>query len=184
MFYDLFFNSRISYILQVVPITVLAGCVYLAVFARRRERWAAECLFVCYLTALVNIVLVPANFWSGIWYRLYTGMPSGNRLEFFTFSYNLVPTFIKYLTGEYTGGSWVGFMSVANVLLLIPFGVLYPMAFPGKQTLRAGVAVVLSIELLQPIVGRSFDVDDLICNFLGVLIGYGISRFVQKVLTK
>lgn len=188
MFYDVFFNSSVSYILQVVPITVLSGSIYFIISSMRHIQWggnqAAKCLFVCYMTALLNIVLVPANFWSNIWYQLYTGMSSGNRLEFFTFHFNLVPTFVKYLTGEYIGGSWIRFMTVANVLLTIPFGILYPLAFPGRRTLKTAAAVILAIELLQPIIGRSFDVDDLICNFLGVLIGYGIFRITQKVLTK
>lgn len=175
--HELFFESRVSYILQVVPVTVLAGLVYIAIH-RRRTEWA-KCLFVCYMTALAGIVLVPANFWSKIFYPIFYGMDSGNTLEFFRFTYNLEPTIFKYLTGEYTGGSWVMFMFLANGLLFVPFGILYPLSNPGKSTLKAGLAVILAVELLQPIVARSFDTDDLICNTIGLLAGWGIFSLLK-----
>lgn len=178
--HDLFFNSRISYILQVIPVTMLVGLCYIAVH-RRRTDWA-KCLFTCYLTALAGIVLVPANFWSKIFYPIFYGMDSGNTLEFFHFSYNLEPTVFKYLTGEYTGGSWVVFMFLANGLLFVPYGILHPLARPGRSTLKEGIATILAVELLQPIVGRSFDTDDLICNTLGLLIGCGIWGIVSGLI--
>ncbi|HIU71280.1 MAG TPA: VanZ family protein [Candidatus Galloscillospira excrementipullorum] len=37
------------------------------------------------------------------------------------------------------------------------------------------------MESLQPVIGRSFDVDDLMLNFIGILVGYwaavGIKTF-------
>ena len=38
----------------------------------------------------------------------------------------------------------------------------------------------LSIEILQPIVGRSFDIDDIIMNFIGSIIGYlAVTIFIK-----
>ncbi len=36
------------------------------------------------------------------------------------------------------------------------------------------------IEIFQPIIGRSFDIDDLIMNFLGIIIGYLISGLIVR----
>ncbi len=64
-------GSLIGIFLQVVPITFLVGLVYAIyrlVKIRKRElsvSWGAEImrwLFVCYLTGLINLVLVPRNF--------------------------------------------------------------------------------------------------------------------------
>ena len=41
--------------------------------------------------------------------------------------------------------------------------------------------IPLVIELMQPIVGRSFDTDDLIANFLGILVGWGLVRLLQAI---
>ena len=69
-------GSLIGIFLQVVPITFLVGLVYAIyrlVKIRKRElsvSWGAEImrwLFVCYLTGLINLVLVPRNFWTYIW---------------------------------------------------------------------------------------------------------------------
>ena len=36
----------------------------------------------------------------------------------------------------------------------------------------AELAVPLAVACAQLVLGRSFDVDDLVCNFLGILLGY------------
>ena len=42
------------------------------------------------------------------------------------------------------------------------------------QVIKIGTILIIFIEIVQPIFGRSFDVDDIICNILGTIIGYGI----------
>ena len=42
------------------------------------------------------------------------------------------------------------------------------------------ILITLSIEILQPIVGRSFDIDDIIMNFIGSIIGYlAVTIFIK-----
>ena len=65
-----------------------------------------------------------------------------------------------------------------NIVLGVPFGVLLPVLAPGARgTLRVGAAtavVMLLVELVQGalITGRAFDIDDVILNCTGALIGY------------
>ncbi|MER6094225.1 VanZ family protein [Streptomyces bluensis] len=65
-----------------------------------------------------------------------------------------------------------------NILLGVPFGVLLPMLAPGTRgILRVPVLttmVMLLVELVQGavITGRAFDVDDVILNTAGALLGY------------
>lgn len=65
-----------------------------------------------------------------------------------------------------------------NILLGIPFGVLLPVIFPRTRgilrVLFLTAAVMLLVELVQGalITGRSFDIDDVILNTSGALIGY------------
>ncbi|MEU5210809.1 VanZ family protein [Streptomyces sp. NPDC020742] len=65
-----------------------------------------------------------------------------------------------------------------NVLLGLPFGVLLPVLEPRARGLvRVGVAtalVMLLVELVQGalITGRAFDIDDVILNCAGALLGY------------
>ena len=42
----------------------------------------------------------------------------------------------------------------------------------------------IAIEVVQPMIGRSFDVDDIICNFAGMLIGYGFALMIPCFIHK
>jgi glycopeptide antibiotics resistance protein len=65
-----------------------------------------------------------------------------------------------------------------NILLGVPFGILLPVLAPGtRHILRVGLVtaiVMLMVELVQGalITGRAFDIDDVILNTAGALIGY------------
>ncbi|GGQ59791.1 VanZ family protein [Streptomyces ruber] len=65
-----------------------------------------------------------------------------------------------------------------NVLLGVPFGVLLPVLAPGTRgVLRVTAAtalVMLMVELVQGalVTGRAFDIDDVILNTAGALLGY------------
>jgi glycopeptide antibiotics resistance protein len=65
-----------------------------------------------------------------------------------------------------------------NILLGVPFGILLPMLVPSARGLvRAALAtalVMFFVELLQGaiVTGRAFDVDDVILNTSGAILGY------------
>lgn len=74
---------------------------------------------------------------------------------------------------------------VGNVLLFVPFGFLLPVSSGQCRRffLTAGAAAALSFlyEVIQLIFGfGSFDVDDLLLNTAGGLIGYGLFIAFQK----
>jgi hypothetical protein len=65
-----------------------------------------------------------------------------------------------------------------NVLLGVPFGLLLPVLAPGARGLLRVPAltavVMLLVELVQGalVTGRAFDIDDVILNTTGALLGY------------
>jgi glycopeptide antibiotics resistance protein len=65
-----------------------------------------------------------------------------------------------------------------NVLLGVPFGVLLPMLFPrARGLLRVAVLTALVMILVEAaqgaiVEGRAFDIDDVILNTFGALLGY------------
>ena len=85
-----------------------------------------------------------------------------------------------------------GFHSVAfaenvigNAALFLPSGIVLPLVYPQLdrfwKVLAAGAGLSLLIELLQlPFAARTTDVDDLILNTLGVVIGCGIWLLLRK----
>lgn len=78
---------------------------------------------------------------------------------------------------------------IGNVAMFIPLGMIWPSVFKKLNTHRkviaAGFGVSLTIEILQlPFFDRASDIDDLILNTLGFLIGYGIYLLVRKIKKK
>ena len=82
---------------------------------------------------------------------------------------------------------WNGFANlVGNILVFVPFGFLLPKAYPGCgrwwRVLYCAVGIVMCIELFQLFSAfGAFDVDDILLNVSGSVIGYGIFAVVRKL---
>ena len=73
---------------------------------------------------------------------------------------------------------------VGNAAMFIPSGIILPVVYPRLdrfwKVLLAGAGLSLTIELLQlPFSVRASDVDDLLLNTLGAILGYGIYAAVR-----
>ena len=71
---------------------------------------------------------------------------------------------------------------VLNILMLIPVGFLLPFLV-RKHTVLYGFLCSLCIEVFQLVTKRGyFEIDDLIHNTLGVVIGVGLYRLFVKLI--
>lgn len=96
-------------------------------------------------------------------------------------------TLLQLLRGEYTAGGWVHTMLLGNVLMFLPLGFLLPLLwswFRWFRVLAAGLACILCIEFLQPFAGHSFDIDDVVLNFLGVAAGLLLSAVPRALFPR
>ena len=78
---------------------------------------------------------------------------------------------------------------IGNTTMFIPLGIVWPSVFKKLNShgkvIGAGVVFSLCIEILQlPFFDRVTDIDDLILNSLGFLIGYGIYLLVKAAKRK
>ena len=81
---------------------------------------------------------------------------------------------------------------IGNFAMFIPTGVMVPLIYKSRNTLlrAVGVGVLLSliIELIQlPFAVRASDIDDLILNTAGCLLGYGlyaIARTIRRAICR
>ncbi|MED9948162.1 MAG: VanZ family protein [Peptacetobacter hiranonis] len=68
--------------------------------------------------------------------------------------------------------------NVLNIIMFIPFGLLLPIIWSEfksfKKTTKAGLLFSLFIEITQIFNFRATDIDDLMMNTLGTIIGFGI----------
>ncbi len=68
--------------------------------------------------------------------------------------------------------------------MFIPMGILLSLCLKNinrKNMFKYAILIPLTIEVIQLVVGRSFDIDDLVMNFLGIVIGYYIVELVKKL---
>lgn len=144
-------------------------------------------LFSCYLTGLISLVVLPANFWLSFFDGIFLGWWD-EMLPIFSFGeFNLVPSFIKALSGELTIGSWVKTMLIGNIAMFLPLGFFLPFVTERvnrKNIFVVAIAVPFIVELLQMVFGRSFDIDDLICNFIGIVVGFFIGFAIKNTKQK
>ena len=76
---------------------------------------------------------------------------------------------------------------IGNVLLFVPFGIFvtyYVKNDKVYQTLFLSILVSCSIEFAQSVIGRPADIDDVILNTIGGIIGYIIFKFGGKLVDK
>ena len=78
--------------------------------------------------------------------------------------------------------------ALLNIILFLPLGFLSAVLWKRFQSVRhnlmLGFSVSLSIEILQMFTFRATDVNDLITNTLGSLIGWGIGCMILKLFPR
>lgn len=126
-------------------------------------------LLLCYGIGLLYLTL----FWSG-----FTWMPG-------YYMYNLRPFVWLYETYDMGVQAMIEQL-VLNVLMFVPLGALLPMNFARlrrwQYTGLCTLAVTCAIETLQLFTGRSADIDDVIMNALGGLLGYALYALACRML--
>ena len=122
------------------------------------KKTAAYIIFILYLTAMCFLVGVPS----------VTGIKIG-------WSYNFIPFYgmLNDITNSYL-----------NILLFIPLGIFVPCLWPEyrsmMKTVGLGLMTSLGIEILQIFTFRATDINDVITNVAGTMIGYLIGRLIIK----
>ena len=116
--------------------------------------------------------------------------PSGTEklpiMIYLSHSVNLIPfkTIIEYTLAFFNGSMGIGYAIdnlSANLLVFMPMGVYLPYYFKNKLSLKQCFIIlfgmVFSVEILQLILRKGlFDIDDIILNVLGGMIGYLIFK--------
>ncbi len=93
-------------------------------------------------------------------------------------------TIFKELT-RYQVGSRLFYRNIiGNIIMFIPFGFFtsYYLKLDKKRYIfYLALIVSVVIELIQLKIGRAFDVDDIILNLVGSILGYLLYRLMDKI---
>lgn len=102
---------------------------------------------------------------------------------------NLVPfrTIKNYI--KYSGFLHTMINIVGNIIIFVPFGILVAEIFPNTRKsshiFLISVSTSFFVEFIQFFIGRSVDIDDLMLNVCGSMIGYFIwKKFLRFKFAK
>lgn len=167
------------YMLIVIPIYLVGRISFLKV--RKLEvNWLREITmlaFVIFLGGLASQTVIP-KFEIGVdgFNIVKSGIHKTNlipfKVLFETYKIAFVNGYINYFLINFLG----------NIILFMPFGVIIPLLFKTstKKTILIGFCSSLFIEICQLFLARGTDVDDLILNTTGVLLGILVFKLLQK----
>ncbi len=152
-------------------VLVVCLCLYRARMRRlerynlvsSREREWVLLLFLVYCGGLATLTLLPLEYAKFI-KIIREGFPS---TPFFRVGRVSVVPMAKMFND--------GFTLLANVVAFIPIGFCPALLWRKSRWYRAlaiGILVTENIECWQLFIGRTFDVDDLILNTLGAILGW------------
>lgn len=143
----------------------------------------------CYLGRTLTTILLVMYLCFLFWRMFFYAYGSISRTRLSVMRFNLIPfkSIIALLTLPKSYGFIVwGYNLFGNIAVFIPSGFLIPFLLGNKKTLSRTMlisfCVILSAELLQLITRLGvFDVDDIILNLIGCLIGYAISLYAHRL---
>lgn len=133
-------------------------------------------LFVVYLFVLIKLIILkyPVDFTV--------------TTSFFSFNSNFIPgkTIFRYLSGEPSWRIAVDNL-LGNVLLFVPLGIFLPslwrtITWKGVLTVALGFSAALEISQLF-VIGTP-DIDDVILNSLGAVLGYGAFVYLVSMVER
>ncbi|MTI71596.1 MAG: hypothetical protein FH751_15220 [Firmicutes bacterium] len=100
---------------------------------------------------------------------------------------NFTPLYLFYIAAKYglINATMITQFSL-NILMFLPLGFLLPIVFLNKfknhlKILLVSFGISLSTEITQILTGRNADVDDIIANTLGGLIGFSLYIFYKGI---
>ena len=146
----------------------------------KRMRWLAACALTAYGALLIRFVVfkaIPVIHIGHLRFR-FAGTHTGPG--------NFVPfkTIVPQLLGQ--GNRLIDMVNLfGNIIPFMPIGLLAPLvvrSISWQKALVLGVVTGLTFEVMEVVfrVGI-FDVDDLILNAFGVMLGYGVFvRFKRR----
>ena len=141
---------------------------------KKRHKIFVVFLFVIYIVALVYVLFLAESF--------------GRTWSESEYSYNFIPfeTIRLFWRSRHILPFKDVFLNLAgNVIAFMPFGLFFPMLMKGKKknfffVLLCGFLLTCSVEVIQLITRTGCcDVDDVILNTAGVIIGYIIYAVIK-----
>ena len=99
-----------------------------------------------------------------------------------TSGFNIIP--FTEMTRYKIGSKSFNYNVIGNIVLFIPFGYIISDYLKSKKISHLfllSALVSITVEAIQYNIGRAFDIDDVILNVIGGLLGYVVYKFLQGI---
>ena len=123
-----------------------------------------DLLMIIYVLLLYQMLLSTENASSGI---------------------NLIP--FKEITRYSIGSTLFLYNVIGNIALFIPFGFFVSNKLKAKKAshiIVVSAIISLTAELIQYKIGRAFDIDDILLNVTGAIVGFMVYTSIQLIKRK
>ena len=167
--------ENIRYIFEISIPVYLMFCLLYKIYRGKRKLSLRDYIFEFILVVYILSVLV-----------LFQILPI-NISDFKSMS--IAPSILPFLT--ILGGDGGGLRDIVieillNVVFFIPLGILYPLIAKRKKGIMKSITLIsvifsLFIEVMKYCTGRHFNIDNIIFNIIGAIVGYYIYRLVEKI---
>lgn len=180
-------NAISNYIVNMIPYMVIAVPIYLIVrflMLRKSSRKfnlyheIALLIFVIFVVGLASQTVIP---------KIELGINGNiNILKNGTHGINLLPLKVLFETyREVFINLNINYFIInflGNIIMFMPIGFFIPLLWeiPDKKIIIVGFLFSLFIEVCQLFLNRGTDVDDLILNTLGTILGLLVYKFLYK----
>lgn len=180
-------NAISNYIVNMIPYMVIAVPIYLIVrflMLRKSSRKfnlyheIALLIFVIFIVGLASQIVIP---------KIELGINGNiNILKNGTHGINLLPLKVLFETyREVFINLNINYFIInflGNIIMFMPIGFFIPLLceIPDKKIIIVGFLFSLFIEVCQLFLNRGTDVDDLILNTLGTILGLLVYKFLYK----
>ncbi len=180
-------NAISNYIVNMIPYMVIAVPIYLIIrflMLRKSSRKfnlyheIALLIFVIFVVGLASQTVIP---------KIELGINGNiNILKNGTHGINLLPLKVLFETyREVFINLNINYFIInflGNIIMFMPIGFFIPLLWeiPDKKIIIVGFLFSLFIEVCQLFLNRGTDVDDLILNTLGTILGLLVYKFLYK----
>ncbi len=170
--------NYVTMLMPIIPlIMIISGVLYFSIYKVVRKKRNKPTKVIM----LAEYVLVG---WVVMFLYVTQFMSFGNN---FGEIINLLP-FRPFLIAFRYGSNNASMVwqTLLNIFMFVPLGLLLPVVFPKKFTgflsvFAASFAFTLATEILQLFTGRGADIDDVIANTLGGVLGFAFYVILYKL---
>ncbi len=179
-------KSIIGYILNMIPYMIITIPIYLIVriiiFKTKKKKinWYHETglfLFVIFLVGLASqTIITKFEFGMNGFGIVKSGGHETNLIPFKV----IIDTYKEVFVNGYINYFIINFLG--NIIMFMPIGFFIPLLWKAnnKKVIIAGFCSSLFIEICQLFLTRGTDIDDLMLNTIGTILGLLLYRFLYN----